>query len=243
MLAGVRSRLYWRTFFTAPPNPLRGVLIALLAILPLVTEARSQGAPDWSLKLFNPVNSCEGDCYFSFYAGRYLKSEMTNAFGVQKFEPPNRWRYGDSGIVTATVGRPLYAFGKFIRAEVEFGVGKRFGDLTALEGWGAIYFRWLWFPWNDWVRTSIASSTGFSYTPTIDYIERIRNNNDGRGSRLLHFLSPEITFGLPQKPEIDIFLRYHHRSGGRNYVMGKSAIFNSAGGGAQYFVAGVRYHY
>jgi len=243
MFADASARSFWRRQVSAAPKALRRCLIALLALFPLVTDARAQGAPDWSLHFFNPTQQCQQNCYFSLYAGRYLKSEMTNAFGVETFEPPNRWRYGDSGLIAATVGRPLYGLGNVFRAEVEFGLGKRFGDLTAIEGWGAIYFRWLWFPWNDWVRTSIAASTGLSYTPTIDQVERIRVNNGGRGSRLLHFLSPEITFGLPQKPDLDLFIRYHHRSGGRNYVIGKSAIFNDAASGAQYLVGGVRFTY
>ena len=243
MLADARARLFFSFYLKAPPRALLRFLIALLAILPLVSQARSQGAPDWSLQLFDPTRLCQRDCAFSLYAGRYLTSEMTNIFGIDTFEPPNRWRYGDSGLIAATVGRPLVGIGNLARAEVELGLGKRFGDLTAMEGWGAIYFRWLWFPWNDWVRTSIAASTGLSYTPTIDQIERIRVDNGGRGSRLLHFLSPEITFGLPQKPDLDLFIRYHHRSGGRNYVIGKSELFNNAAGGAQYLVGGVRFIY
>ncbi|MDB5572020.1 MAG: hypothetical protein JWN93_3203 [Hyphomicrobiales bacterium] len=204
-------------------------------------EARAQGAAHMSLSLFNPALMCNDDCYFSLYSGRYLKSEMTNAFGIQKFEPPNRWRYGDSGLIAATFARPLYAYGDLFRGEVELGVGKRFGALSAFEHWGALYFRWLWFPWNTVLRTSIAVSTGLNYTPTLDAIETARVNNGGRGARLLHFLSPEITFGLPQNKDINIFVRYHHRSGGRNYVMGKSEIFNDAAGGAQYLVFGIRY--
>jgi len=216
-------------------------LVVILSNFVLISEGRSQSQPDNLLTFYNPVLSCDKECYFSLYSGRYLASEMTNAFGIEKFEPPNHWRFGDSVILASTFARPLYSFRDLFRAEIEVGVGKRFGDLTSFETWGALYFRWQYFPWNKWVRTSIAVSTGLNYAPTPDEIEKLRVNNGGRGSRLLHFLSPEITIGFPSNPDIDYFLRYHHRSGGKNYVVGNSKIFNDAAGGAQYLVAGIRY--
>jgi hypothetical protein len=191
-------------------------------------------------KFTNPVLTCDANCYLTVSVGRYLKSEMPNAFGLERFEPPTQWRFGNSVLVSGSAGRPFLRYLDWAQLEWEFGLGKRAGDLKAVEVWGAIYFRWLLFPWSDYLRTSLAVSTGLSYTPTIDLIERIRVDNGLRGSRLLHYLSPEITFGLPSQPNLDLVIRYHHRSGGRYYLIGPSEIFNDAAGGAQYLTFGIR---
>ena len=49
---------------------------------------------------------------------------------------------------------------------------------------------------------------------------------------LLHYLSPEITFGLPDS-KWDVFARLHHRSGGYDW-RGPTKIFKNASVGARY---------
>ena len=187
----------------------------------------------------DPTSSCQSDCAFSLYAGRFLDTSMKEVFGLNGFTPPQKWRWGNSSFVGMTFGRPILRYSDLFAVELEVGAGKRFGALTSTEVWGAIYFRWTKFPWNHIVRTSMAVSTGLNYAPHLDAIENARTENAGRGSHLLHFLSPEITFGLPSRPDIDVFLRLHHRSGGGK-IFGPVAIFKGAGGGAQYGVVGVR---
>jgi hypothetical protein len=38
-----------------------------------------------------------------------------------------------------------------------------------------------------------------------------------QGRRLLHYLSPELTFGLPSMPDTDFVISSHHRSGGGQF--------------------------
>ena len=57
--------------------------------------------------------------------------------------------------------------------------------------------------------------------------------NDGEGSQLMHFFAPEITFALPSRPDVQLLLRFHHRSG----VFG---LVSDAWGGAQYATVGLR---
>jgi hypothetical protein len=49
----------------------------------------------------------------------------------------------------------------------------------------------------------------------------------------MHFFSPEITFALPSRPDIELLFRFHHRSG----VFG---LVNDAFGGSQYGTVGLR---
>lgn len=191
------------------------------------------------LQFLNPTATCQSDCAFSVYSGRYLETGMNQVFGLKGFVAPNNWKWGDSGFVGATFSRPVLRYEDLFVVEVEIGAGKRFGVLSSPEVWGAVYFRWTWFPWNHLIRTSVAVSTGLNYAFKREAIENVRTDNFGRGSHLLHFLSPEITFGLPKYPNIDVFLRLHHRSGGGK-IFGPVAIFNGAGGGAQFGVVGAR---
>ena len=49
----------------------------------------------------------------------------------------------------------------------------------------------------------------------------------------MHFFSPEVTFALPSRPEVELLFRMHHRSG----VFG---VVSDAWGGAQYGAIGLR---
>jgi hypothetical protein len=151
------------------------------------------------------------------------------------------WEFGDSGLVGAALSRRVLSiehqnYGRLFSLEVEAGIGQRFGDLTETEFWGALYGRWHAFPWNRWVSTTVGLSTGVNWATGIPNFEVARSGN-GQGSQLLHYLSPEITFALPDHPSHELVLRFHHRSGGRG-VFGDNALFNNTGGGAQYGTIG-----
>lgn len=115
------------------------------------------------------------------------------------------------------------------------GAGKRFGFLDEGEIWGAVYVRWKAFPWSEYLRTTVAVSTGLNYATDVPVFEKLRTR--GPGNQLLHYLSPELTLGLPSQPNLDLILRFHHRSGGN------LAIFNHTGGAAQYGTMGLRYRF
>ncbi|NDA46305.1 MAG: hypothetical protein EBY21_03330 [Alphaproteobacteria bacterium] len=197
-------------------------------------------------QLFNPTQACQGDCAFTLYGGRYLQTSIENVFAIKPYKPIGQWTYADSQLLAASVSRKLVANPDFWEIDAELGLGKRMGALTATEVWAALYFRWLAFPWSQWVKTSFAFSTGIDYASSKDPIETLRNTNGGRGANLLHFLSPEFTFTLPQQPDWDLILRFHHRSGGREFVLGPTiarTFFSNASGGAQYVTFGLRHHF
>lgn len=178
-----------------------------------------------------------GVCTATVYGGKFNNSQMTVADGLNGLKAPWDWTYADSYLLAATFNRDIGQFGNFLRFEAEFGAAKRFGLATAGEFWSALYIRWIAFPWNRWVRTSMGISTGLSWATHVDDFERLQSST-GRGSRLLHFMAPEITLGLPQWPDIDLVLRWHHRSGGA--IIGDMPIFNGTGDGVNYTTAGLR---
>jgi len=192
----------------------------------------------------DPFSSCSKDCSASVFAGRYLHSSMFNVFAIRTFEPIWSYEWRDSELLAGSFSRKILENPGWWSIEGEFGLAKRFGELNAAENWLAVYFRWSAFPWSQKIRTSLAISTGLSYAWSLDQIEVANAINGGRGSHLMHYLSPEITFGLPQHPDWDLFFRLHHRSGGADVIPAlSSALFNDAAGGAQYLTTGLRYNF
>ena len=109
---------------------------------------------------------------------------------------------------------------------------QRFGRQSATELWGALFLRYHGFPWDGTVVTTAAISTGLNWASTVTDVEQDRAD-DEEGSRWMHFFSPEITFALPSRPNVELLLRFHHRSG----VFG---LVSDARGGAQYATVGLR---
>lgn len=190
----------------------------------------------------SPLSSlwdCQGTCAATLFAGPQLLTDPTDFYGFRV--PPWRYTYGNSWFLGGSLSHVLVDFNGYADIEGEVGLGKRFGGMHESEVWGAFYVRWKWFPWNRYVITTVAASTGLNYASGISDYE-ISQSEIGRGSHLLHYFSPEITFALPSKPEWELVLRMHHRSGGA-LVWGYTPLFKGVWGGSQYLVAGLRYHF
>ena len=179
------------------------------------------------------VAPCRGDCGLAVYAGTYVDDSMGEVL-LASPSPPTGWDYEpDDGIVAVAVSRraATFASGR-LTLEPEVGIGRRFGRQAATEVWGALFLRYYGFPWDGTVLTTAAVSTGLNWADTVTDVERQRAE-DGEGSPWMHFFSPEITFALPSRPQTELLLRFHHRSG----VFG---LVSDAWGGAQYATIGLR---
>jgi len=225
-----------------PAKRLSAALVFLvMALLAPASPARADGVFPLYWRWSSLSQPCRGDCAVALYGGRHVSTHMTSAFGIDNYTPINRWEYGDGGLIAGTVSRRFASIGSYVDFELEGGIGQRFGNMDQTEFWGAIFVRWVAFPWNHYLRTTIAASTGLNYATGISDFERERSGNN-EGSRLLHFLSPEITFALPSRPDIELLLRFHHRSGGRD-IFGPIDLFNGVNGGAHYGTVGLRYRF
>lgn len=193
-------------------------------------------APEASggLRFISPFSPCEMNCTATIFVGRYIATPMTDIFLKYK-TPPWHWQTKDSTLVSGAFNREILTYDQLWAFETEVGAGKRFGAQDEWEFWGALYFRWKSFPWNDYIRTTIALSTGVNYATDVSRIEV--EKSEKHQSKALHYLSPEITFGLPSQPNLDLVLRFHHRSGGN------LGVFNNTGGGSQYQTVGLRYRW
>jgi hypothetical protein len=179
--------------------------------------------------LFGP---CRGDCGVAVYGGPYVNDALTDL--VTDPRSPSTWDYRRDFLVAAALSRDAARFGH-LHLEPELGLGQRIGQQHETEVWAALFFRYRGFPWDHRLTTTVAVSTGLNYATGISELEQERAR-DGRGSRLMHFFSPEITFALPSRPEVELLFRFHHRSG----VFG---LVSDAWGGAQYLTVGLRYRF
>jgi hypothetical protein len=179
--------------------------------------------------LFGP---CDGACGVAIYAGRYVEDSLGDDI-ILSPSIPNSWDYAaDDHLIAAAVSRQIAHFWRRWTLEPEVGIGQRFGRQSATELWGAFYFRYAGFPWDRYVVTTAGLSTGLNWASEVTDVEQDRAENE-EGSQLMHFFSPEITFAAPSRPDVELVLRFHHRSG----VFG---LVSDAWGGAQYASVGLR---
>jgi hypothetical protein len=204
---------------------------ALPAPQPVPAEPQPTDWIDWNGENF--FSPCSGDCSISLSGGRQIRTSMTRIVTLQK--PAWEWNWGHSELLAGAFSRRLVTFWNALNIEPEFGVAKRLGDMQAVEFWGAVTVRWTAFPWNDYIKTTIAFSDGFSLATQVDTVERNANVNHA-GSILLNYFTPEITFALPDYDKYEMFFGVHHRSG----IWG---VINNVNAGTQFGMVGLRVHF
>ena len=176
---------------------------------------------------------CAGDCAIAVYGGVYVEDSMTELF-ITSPKAPSDWELKrDDRLAAIALSRRVgWLWHRRFSLEPEIGLARRYGRQDATEAWAALFFRYHGFPWDRWLLTTAAASTGLNWASEVTPVEQERAN-DGAGSQLMHFFAPEITFALPDRPDFEILIRFHHRSG----VFG---LVSDAWGGAQYLTFGLR---
>ncbi len=213
----------------------------IAAIVFSLTSGFARADGDWLYWRWGSTDQvCGGDCSVVFYTGTFIENDMSTVFGIgdDGAEPFWEWDWEKSNILAAAFSRRIGSISGVLDIEPEIGLARRYGRMEETEIWGAVFFRWTHFPWNAFVKTSVAASTGLNYATGIPAFERARDRNAG-GSRLLHFFSPEITLAHPDHPDTEFVLRLHHRSGGGR-VVGHIDLFNGVASGAHHASIGLR---
>lgn len=168
----------------------RPTAVALLALLGLLTV---------------PAAAADGDWYYTGFAGALTTEETSHiATGTLNLT--------DTGVFGASVGKTLTRLSEDFSLGAEAILARHVGEQDLWEVDGALYLRWDGFPWQRHLRTSFALGTGPSYASRVPPLERKRHGADG-SARLTNFVFGELAFGLPSEPDVDLILRYHHRSG------------------------------
>jgi hypothetical protein len=200
-----------------------GILFVAFGIFPLSlsqAEDKSSFRPETFL-------NCDKDCAVTLFGGKLVEV---------KLEPGEI----NSSIIAGALSRDLVNF-QNSEIDGELGIAKRFGGMHETEFWAAAGYRWRWFPWNEYLVTTVAFSVGLSYASGVaDY--EVSNSVVGHGNRLLAYLAPEVTLALPSHPDWQFLARIHHRSGGGIFWR-DDGLFNGQWGASQYLVFGVRHWY
>lgn len=80
-------------------------------------------------------------------------------------------------------------------------------------------FRWVDFPWNDFVNTTFAMGVGISYSSKIMLMDRERHPGENR-SHLKFDWPIQLTFAAPSRPEHQLMIFLAHQSGGHLFDRG-----------------------
>jgi hypothetical protein len=179
--------------------------------------------------LCNPGWVIAADRYVTFYGGRYSDDSLGDIL-VNK--PLN---FENSIIAVLAFSKTLYAKAPSYQWEVEAQFGKHFREQTHWEFNIAAIFRWKRFPWNQYLRTSLAIGDGLSYATEVPPLELSSHTNEG-ATRLLNYIVIEMTVAPPQVSHWSIVARIHHRSG----IYG---IFDDVRGGSNILGAGVKFEF
>ena len=141
-------------------------------------------------------------------------------------------QYKDSYLGVLAVSWRAFSFRPYADIELEGQVGKHFGDgqnnweINALP-----VLRWRYFPWNEVIRTSVASGVGFSWalgTPSLE------TSGESTPTRLLGYFMIEVAASLPQWPNWSVVARLHHRSGAGGVIASTDGASNAVGFGIKY---------
>jgi hypothetical protein len=165
------------------------LLTSLVALLPLASATGAFAEEtEWAVTLLG---------------GRYSGKEFRDIF------------YGDGFKDSYTAGLSIsYQFtdwGEHMRWELEGQMLQHFGEQKMVEFVGSINVRWITFPWDRYLDTSVAFGGGLSVTSEVPELEK-RDPRSSEAATLLHYLLLEATVGLPNS-DWGLVGRIHHRSG------------------------------
>jgi len=185
--------------------------LAIVVLFIIFTKGNALADNEWS---------------FSLFGGRAT-------FGSEKDVYTFKADYVDSYIAALVVGKRFWTYKEYIQFEAEAQAAKHWGIQDHFEFNGLVVLRWLPFPWDEYLDTSLAIEEGISYATDFPVIEAEKHDEV---SKTLNYLMVELAFKVFDQPQWDIFSRFHHRSG----VFG---LFNDVSGGSNVVGVGVRVYF
>ena len=166
----------------------------------------------------------EDDRTLTLYGARLSPDNLGETLALQA-------KYEDSYLVALSVSKRVSSFRELIDIEIEGQAVKHFGDQTNWEFNWLPVIRWLPFPWDAFIDTSIATGVGLSYAAETPQVENIGENDT---PKLLGYLMLEFAFSLPKPSKYLFVARVHHRSGANGLFGGRLDASNAIGFGIKY---------
>jgi len=202
----------------------------------------------------------DGKWFFSIYGGQFSDNDLKEVVVGQT-------NFKRSHIAALAIGKELWKYHDYLNLEAEGQFVKHWGreryscscpacgnpgydwaegqsyskqntGRHEYEEYNAVLvLRWLKFPWNQYVNTSLAFGEGLSYATKLPPVEMdqhaINQGHEYKVSKLLNYLLVELSFSIPRFSSYSTFARIHHRSG----IFG---FFNDVNGGSNFIAGGIR---
>jgi hypothetical protein len=120
--------------------------------------------------------------------------------------------FEDSAVSGVSVSKRLFDLGDYVGIEAEGQAIKHFGAQNHWEFTAFFLARWLVFPWDDYVDTTLAIGDGVSHATEVPALEK-RAFGEDESTKTLNYIVGELTFRLPEVSRWELSLRFQHRSG------------------------------
>jgi hypothetical protein len=157
----------------------------------------------------------------SVYSGRHTDTRFLEIIQGET-------RFRDSYMAAVALSRTWATWADYAEWDAEVQVAKHWGRQHHGEFNAAVLLRWIRFPWDQHLSTTIALGIGPSFASSTPKVERDRGKDT---ARRLAFMPFEITAGPPDR-RWEGFVRVHHRSGAFDTI--------SRGTGSNFVAGGIR---
>jgi len=151
-----------------------------------------------------PAAFAEKEWAVTVLGGQYSGSQLLKLGG-------GTLDFKDSYTAGLSLSYQFVDWGPHMRWELEGQALKHVGEQEHVEFASSINVRWITFPWNRYLDTSVAIGGGLSVTSEVPVLEK-RDPDNSRAATLLHYLLIEAAVGLPSS-NWSLVARVHHRSG------------------------------
>jgi len=164
-------------------------LAGVLTLLTLVSAPAAFAEKEWAVTVLG---------------GQYSGSQLLKLGG-------GTLDFKDSYTAGLSLSYQFVDWGPHMRWELEGQALQHVGEQEHVEFASSINVRWITFPWNRHLDTSVAIGGGLSVTSEVPVLEK-RDPDNRRAATLLHYLLIEAAVGLPSS-SWSLVARVHHRSG------------------------------
>lgn len=186
------------------------------------------------LLIFFIGKTCYGDSSevkYPYHLGIYYAKMSTDPLEIFCWGKPD---YDDSyRMIVAYLGKQIGSLPPWFVFEDELQFAWHYDAQDYWEVNGALVARFVDFPWNDIIYTSIAAGAGLSYISEISDMEASRHSET---SQFLGYLLFEWELAPSADSSWSFFSRIHHRSGA-------DGTFNHCRGASNSWGMGIRYHF
>ena len=164
-------------------------LAGVLTLLTLVSAPAAFAEKEWAVTVLG---------------GQYSGSQLLKLGG-------GTLDFKDSYTAGLSLSYQFVDWGPHMRWELEGQALQHVGEQEHVEFASSINVRWITFPWNRYLDTSVAIGGGLSVTSEVPVLEK-RDPDNSQAATLLHYLLIEAAVGLPSS-NWSLVARIHHRSG------------------------------